>query len=538
MNVRSQRPGTARVLDDPLHWSGPDPTSPWTTVNISELLPGVPTPMTWSFFRGGIDDAFFGGFHALGALSTAELRAPRSPDERSCGIFFGRPALNAGLFRKMGGRMPFTSGDAVEEQLFGGVRFGGEGEETRRRYPVIAFRMPVAMLAAPGRLTQTLASMSEWRRGIVNRPPGPAAARHLLTVAVQRFSAAFNLHTLGTMAAQGQFDQLAKAAAAAGRQGLETQLVSGYGSLVEGELVADLWHLANDSLSVERFMAAHGYHGPSESELASRPWREDSAPMEPVLDRYRGLDDPQESFARARTARKTAERTLLDSVPRWKRPTITVLLRAAERFVPSREVGKAAFLQAVDVARVATRTIGRDMCDRGCLRDPDDVYYLTVDEVLTGDLPSAAELVNCRKARRAEYLMTQLPETWRGMPTPIPMADRNDTAAPTLTGVAAGPGSAEGIAVVVDDPGAIGELEPDSILVCHTTDPSWAPLFFQSAAVVIDVGGPLSHGAIVARELGIPCVINTRTATNTIRTGDTVHVDGSGGVVRVISRRN
>lgn len=534
MNVPSQQTLTP---PDPLHWTGPESSSAWTTVNISELLPGVPTPMTWSFFRDGIDGAFFGGFHALGALSTKELRATRSPDERSCGIFFGRPALNAGLFRKMGGRMPFTSGDAVEEQLFGGVRFGGEGEETRRRYPVIAVRMPVAMLAAPRRLARTLASMSEWRRGVVNRPPAPEDARALLAAAAHRFSAAFNLHTLGTMAAQGQFDQLAKAAAAAGHDGLETQLVSGYGSLVEGELVADLWRLANDRLSAEQFMASHGYHGPSESELASRPWREDPAPMKPVLDRYRGLDDPHESFARARAARESAERVLLDSVPRWKRPTITVLFRGAERFVPSREVGKAAFLQAVDVARIATRTIGHDMHARGLLRDPDDVYYLTFDEVLSEDPRSAGEIVDHRRARRAEYLTTELPETWRGMPTPIPLADRNNSAAPTLTGVAAGPGNAEGIAVVVEDPGAVGELEPDSILVCRTTDPGWAPLFFQSAAVVIDVGGPLSHGAIVARELGIPCVINTRTAMNTIRTGDTVHVDGSGGVVRIVSRR-
>lgn len=537
MNGRVRPTVSVLTPVDPLHWNGPDPASAWTTVNISELLPGVPTPMTWSFFRGGIDGAFFGGFHTLGALSTRELRASRTLAEPSCGIFFGRPALNVSLFRSMAGRMPFTSGDAMEEQLFGGVRFGGDGDETRRRYPVIAARMPAAMLAAPGRLDRALDAMSRWRLGVVNRPPGRADARDVLATAVERFSRAFHLHTLGTMAAQGQFDQLARAAARAGHDGLETQLVSGYGSLVEGRLVTDLWRLAHSRLSQEQFMAAHGYHGPSESELAARPWREDPVPMTPLLERYRGMEDPHESFSRARTAREEAERMLLRSVPRRKRPTVALLLRAAERFIPCREVGKAAFLQAVDVARVATRAIGHDLYERGVLSAREDVYFLTLDEILEDRLSSAEDLVEFRRTRRNEYLTTELPETWRGMPVPLALADREVSDEPILTGLAAGPGSVEGIAIVVDDPGSLDELEPGSILVCRTTDPSWAPLFFQSAAVVIDVGGPLSHGAIVARELGIPCVINTRNATNTIRTGDTVHVDGTGGTVTVIARR-
>jgi pyruvate,water dikinase len=77
---------------------------------------------------------------------------------------------------------------------------------------------------------------------------------------------------------------------------------------------------------------------------------------------------------------------------------------------------------------------------------------------------------------------------------------------------------------------------PGEVLVCHTTDPSWAPLFFLAGGVVIDVGGPLSHGAIVAREFGIPCVINTKTGTEVIQTGDLVRIDGTGGTVDVIDR--
>jgi phosphoenolpyruvate synthase/pyruvate phosphate dikinase len=78
-------------------------------------------------------------------------------------------------------------------------------------------------------------------------------------------------------------------------------------------------------------------------------------------------------------------------------------------------------------------------------------------------------------------------------------------------------------------------LEDGEILVCETTNPSWVTLFVVAGALVIDIGGALSHGAIVARELGIPCVINTRDGSRRLRTGDTVVVDGSTGAVELVS---
>jgi pyruvate,water dikinase len=75
------------------------------------------------------------------------------------------------------------------------------------------------------------------------------------------------------------------------------------------------------------------------------------------------------------------------------------------------------------------------------------------------------------------------------------------------------------------------QIEPGEVLVCHTTDPSWASLFLLASAVVIDIGGPISHGAIVARELGIPCVINTGNGTRVLRSRERVRVDGAAGTV-------
>jgi pyruvate,water dikinase len=120
---------------------------------------------------------------------------------------------------------------------------------------------------------------------------------------------------------------------------------------------------------------------------------------------------------------------------------------------------------------------------------------------------------------------------FEGMPTRIPITP--DTSGRTeITGIPVSPGVVSGIARVVIDP-AVADLEPDEILVCRTTDPGWASIMILASALVIDIGGPVSHGAIVARELGIPCVIGTASGSRVIRTGDHLTVDGATGVVRI-----
>jgi phosphoenolpyruvate synthase/pyruvate phosphate dikinase len=105
----------------------------------------------------------------------------------------------------------------------------------------------------------------------------------------------------------------------------------------------------------------------------------------------------------------------------------------------------------------------------------------------------------------------------------------------TLTGTGASPGAVEGRAVVVTDP-ARADVEPGDILVAYTTDPSWASIMFLAKALVVDIGGVLSHAAVVARELGIPCVMGTQQGTRVLRTGDLCRVDGTAGTVRILER--
>src|SRR5271170_397124 len=129
----------------------------WTTVNVSEALPGVVTPLTWSFFGDAADEAFKGVFCDLGVLPAKLVRPGERAEDRLWDIFYGRVAVNLNMFRALGDRMPGTSGDAIEEQICGQVRPGVSSERHFGRYPIVAAKMPYAAVRLPSRLRRVSA---------------------------------------------------------------------------------------------------------------------------------------------------------------------------------------------------------------------------------------------------------------------------------------------------------------------------------------------------------------------------------------------
>jgi pyruvate,water dikinase len=241
---------------------------------------------------------------------------------------------------------------------------------------------------------------------------------------------------------------------------------------------------------------------------------------------------------RAAVARRlAAEDELRAALPRSKRALVRPLGRVCGTQVRCMERTKAAFMMAFDGVRRACELIGADLTERGLLAEPSDAAYLTVDELL-GELPAdPKELTGFRRERREYYRTLALPMTFIGVPEPSTAApDASAGADGEITGVAGSAGRMAGTARVLLDLDDCGELEPGEVLVCRYTDPSWVAAMSLAGALVIDVGAAASHGAIVARELGIPCVIGTGTGTARIRTGDRLDVDGTTGVVRILAR--
>jgi pyruvate,water dikinase len=110
-------------------------------------------------------------------------------------------------------------------------------------------------------------------------------------------------------------------------------------------------------------------------------------------------------------------------------------------------------------------------------------------------------------------------------------ARSNQAAGRTIQGIGASPGRVTGRARVIHGPEEFDRMKPGDILVATITTPAWTPLFAMAAGIVTDVGGPLSHSSIVAREYGVPAVLGTGVATHRIQTGQLIAVDGDGGVV-------
>src|SRR5690606_29076164 len=148
------------------------------------------------------------------------------------------------------------------------------------------------------------------------------------------------------------------------------------------------------------------------------------------------------------------------------------------------------------------------------------VFFLTVDEIVHALRASSTDLAPLVRARRAELARDQArpdpPATFIGTPPPVQLPPSGGD---VLRGTGASSGLVEGRARVLLSAAQMSELEPGEILVVHTTDVGWTPLFCVAAGVITELGGPLSHAAVVARELGVPSVVNVESVTRALRTG-------------------
>lgn len=527
------------VAWDPLH-AASQPGRHWTRGNIGEALPGVLTPLTWSLWEVAAEGGTRQAFHALGAATRAQRPVPADPGQRFMRAFYGRGAAQLEFLAGMGDRIPGTSGAAIAEQVFGEAPASLVGHRDYRRYPVIAAKLPWTALRAPAVLRAAARDTERWWREQSGAAAslGPTDAVELFADAAERFrrNVALQATTLFCVV-QPVYDLLEQLAARADITDL-TGLASGYGGVPETAVVGDLWRVSRGELTLAALVGRHGFHGPREGEMSATVWREDASPLHRLVAEYAATadgQDPREREAALRTQRLAAEHRILASVPAGGRPAVRRLLAMAGRAIPLRGIAKDSYLQATDVIRAAARRIGALLVADGLLARPDDVFFLT-DREIEGPLPrDAAALVAARRERHRGYLAVELPSRWVGDPRPVPVADPAERSDAVLTGVGVSPGVVEGLARVVTDP-SFTEVEPGEILVAPATDPSWSSIMFLSCALVVDIGGALSHAAIVARELGVPCVVNTMSGTRHIRTGDRCRVDGSTGVVTVLKR--
>ncbi|HEX5578499.1 MAG TPA: PEP-utilizing enzyme, partial [Candidatus Limnocylindria bacterium] len=248
-----------------------------------------------------------------------------------------------------------------------------------------------------------------------------------------------------------------------------------------------------------------------------------------------------DALVHQREAAEAAAETVLASSPRRLR-AFRQLLADSQHLIPIREEQTAELTMPWPTMRRAVLRIGQSLTEQGLLADPDDVFFLTRDEVLAAlAQPDAFQTpdVAARRAMRAEQaklvpplligrLNPLLRRLWDSFPR---MLGAVPSERALVTGSPASGGTATGLVRVIHGPDEFDLLQSGEVLVAPMTAPAWTPLFTRAAAVVTDVGSPASHSSIIAREYGIPAVVGTGDATARLRTGMRVTVDGSTGNV-------
>ena len=298
-----------------------------------------------------------------------------------------------------------------------------------------------------------------------------------------------------------------------------------------------------------RFQAHLGQYGHTiyDLDFASPVPADDPAPL---LDTFKVFLSGQggNPYTRQQASAEEREQATQVQLARLKRLRLKwfrSFLTRAQRYAPLRENGLADVGLSYPLLRQMFRELGRRLAEGGMIETPEDIYWLVQEEVkdAAGRLDRGEALGTLHEAvaeRKATWqaarrvappmMLPQIKFFGRSMEE-IKAARAKKRAGDPLKGVAASPGQVTAPACILHGPEDFSKMKAGDVLVAPITTPAWTPLFVRASAVVTDVGGPLSHGSIVAREYGIPAVLGTGTATETIRSGQEITVDGSEGRV-------
>jgi pyruvate,water dikinase len=559
----------------------------WTNLNTGEVVPDVMTTITWSMMQSLLGVVGY-AFRPAGA----DLK--RAP---IAGLVAGRLYFNANTV--LAAVKPFSfllKGTPDFLQTLGGVSL----EAYRRGplaippedLPDLGFRWPKYILSWP-HIFYDLITHSSRRRGCawlarfkkqtdeLDRLDLEAMSTPELTrLCVRLIREVFKKTDVFYLLTQGAALPVFQKACRdwLGEPGLALRLFAALGNMPVAEAGLALWRLAalahadgdtETAVSSENnwselraklcrtehgrkflaawdaFMSEHGHHCRGEFELSNARWSETPDYILGLVRGYLrslGQSDPLENQRRLAEER---ERLTVQCRARLKNPIkrwiFSHSLRRTQELAVYREQLKNLGIRRFAFVRRVLLVLGQRLHEQGSLSCRDDIFFLEVSELEPVATGSAS--FDWRKriaSHRREY------ETNLKLNPPRVVNGRFDPNAPAwsaanadvkfLTGIPVSPGIVTGPARVILRADEHEQVLSGEILIAPFTDPAWSPYFITAAGMVVEQGGILSHGSIVAREYGLPAVTNVGSATRVIRTGDLVQVDGNSGRVTIVAR--
>jgi len=561
----------------------------WTNVNIGEVFPDVMTPMTWSQMQSFLLGVVGSLFRLVGADVTRAQPA--------C-LVAGRLYSNANTF--LAAVRPFSflhkglpdlarmlGGDLVEAYRQAPLTLSPED------LPDLGFRWPKYILSWPRILFDLITHLP--RRGdasmarvknrtdeLVRLDLGAMSAPELTHFCIRLFREAFKdwdlLYFVAQAAALPVFKKACRDWLGESDLTLGGRLFAALGGMPDAEAGLALWRLAvlahadgdtEAAVSSEKswpevrsklrltehgrkflaawdaFMTEHGHHCRGELELFNARWSETPDYILGLVRGYlrsMGQSDPLENQRRLAEER---ERLTVQCRARLKNPIkrwiFSHSLRRAQELTVYREKLKSQLVRQFAFTRRVLLVLGQRLHEQGSLSCRDDIFFLEVSElepVATGGASfDWRERIELRRREYEKNLKLTPPRVVNGKFDPnAPAWPVANADAKLLEGIPVSPGIVTGPARVILRADDHEQVLHGEILIAPFTDPAWSPYFVTAAGVVMEQGGILSHGSIVAREYGLPAVTNVASATRVIRTGDLVQVDGNRGRVSVLKR--
>jgi rifampicin phosphotransferase len=540
-----------------------------TRANVGEVMPDAVTPLTWTSVVAFLEH----GFQAVTAMAGVR------PREASPFLVLHRQHvyLNLSLSAEVAARLPGVTDADAERLVLGEGAPGGRVRVRAAGLPVLA-GVGLRLLGLARRLPGEVEACADLVRRMTASRAAHGAGAGEMTRAFERFMeagrrvATAHIATSGASAVRlvllGRVLSASNESRAAARV---NRLLAGLDGLESAEPATALEELAVESGRapewaawirrppdqaaadlrrgeapagladrLRSFLERFGHRAVSEGELKEPAWEDDP---EPVLRALQGmLDTPGPAgFGRraARETRRIEEEALMGQTGFVMRPVVRYALAGARQGVRTREGTKSLAIALVHYGRRLARAAGARLCDDGRLARADDVFFLTLEETMAtlagGAVPRAAV-----ERRRRAYER----ERGQDVPRDVDLGAPGDARAPdaraandaTLTGIGVSGGVGTGPARVLR--GAEGaRIERGEVLVAPVLDAAYGPLLALASGAVAEVGGLLSHGSVVARELGVPCVVDAAGATRRIATGDRVAVDGDSGRVTLLGDR-
>ena len=561
----------------------------WTNANAGEVLPDVVTPMTWSLVQLFYRDLVDGLFRVSGI---------RVKHEQVLGLIAGRAYFNFNTVCALARQGPWLKKQSVEKLFGGhqdallALKRIKISEAGLPRIEVHRWRavtnIPTVVLGFL-RYTPRHGCAAVDNIGRMNADLARNEARLLsddeLVAAIQTSFTPEALGRLGVLEALGfalvyyslLFSLCERWLGSEGRS-IANRLLAGVGDLEDAVAGHELWLMAEQAaqeseiksvLLGERtfrdfasgleharsgpaflarwnaFMQRHGHHTRGEIELFNPRWSE--CP-DFVLDMVRGYVDAIDAGHPGPIVRQEAlasERVALENkcIARLKNPLkraiYRLVLHRAQDGGRFRENLKSELIRCFAFLRRFLLELGSRLAARGRLADRNDVFFLEIEEIQSGSLwgpgTDLRALIAGRRALYEQNLKITPPAVIVGRFDPTAFVpDAVDRGTKVFHGLGVSAGTATGRARVILRSDAHERVQPGEILVAPFTDPGWTPYFVAAAGIVMDMGGILSHGSIVAREYGIPAVVNVGPATQIIRTGQWLEVDANRGVVTVL----